>query len=76
MKKIGLYLDMRKSYGYLAGTYVRDKDAVIASMLICEMTAYYRTQGISLIQARENMYREYGVFAILSIALPLRGLRE
>ena len=51
------------SYGYLAGTYVTDKDAVIASMLICEMTAYYRTQGISLIQARENMYREYGVFA-------------
>ena len=52
-----------ESYGYLAGTYVRDKDAVIASMLICEMTAYYRTQGISVIQARENMYREYGVFA-------------
>lgn len=52
-----------ESYGYLAGTYVRDKDAVIASMLICEMTAYYRTLGISLIQARENMYREYGVFA-------------
>lgn len=52
-----------ESYGYLAGTYVRDKDAVIASMLICEMTAYYRTQGISLIQARENMYNEYGVFA-------------
>ena len=52
-----------ESYGYLAGPYVRDKDAVIASMLICEMTAYYRTQGISLIQARENMYREYGVFA-------------
>lgn len=52
-----------ESYGYLAGTYVRDKDAVIASMLICEMTAYYRTQGISLIQALENMYREYGVFA-------------
>lgn len=52
-----------ESYGYLAGTYVRDKDAVIASMLICEMTAYYRTQGISLIQARDNMYNEYGVFA-------------
>lgn len=52
-----------ESYGYLAGTYVRDKDAVIASMLICEMTAYYRTQGISLIQARKNMYNEYGVFA-------------
>ncbi|MGN0620865.1 MAG: phospho-sugar mutase [Porcipelethomonas sp.] len=51
-----------ESYGYLAGTYVRDKDAVIASMLICEMAAYYRTQGISLLQARENMYKTYGVY--------------
>ncbi len=51
-----------ESYGYLAGTYVRDKDAVVASMLICEMAAYYRTQGISLLEARENMYKEYGVF--------------
>ena len=59
----GFIFGFEESYGYLAGTYVRDKDAVIASMLICEMTAYYRTQGISLIQARENMYREYGVFA-------------
>lgn len=51
-----------ESYGYLAGSYVRDKDAVVASMLICEMAAYYRTQGISLLQARENLYRKYGVF--------------
>ncbi len=51
-----------ESYGYLAGSYVRDKDAVIASMLICEMAAYYRTQGISMLEARENMYKEYGVF--------------
>ena len=51
-----------ESYGYLAGTYVRDKDAVVASMLICEMAAYYRTQGISMIQARDNMYKKYGVF--------------
>ncbi len=51
-----------ESYGYLAGSYVRDKDAVVASMLICEMAAYYRTQGITLLQARENMYRKYGVF--------------
>lgn len=52
-----------ESYGYLAGSYVRDKDAVVASMLICEMAAYYRTKGISLLQARETMYNEYGVFA-------------
>ncbi len=51
-----------ESYGYLSGTYVRDKDAVVASMLICEMAAYYRTQGISMLQARENMYKKYGIF--------------
>ena len=51
-----------ESYGYLAGNYVRDKDAVNASMLICEMAAFYRTKGISLIQARENMYKTYGVY--------------
>lgn len=51
-----------ESYGYLAGTYVRDKDAVVASMLICEMAAYYRTKGISMMQARENLYKKYGVY--------------
>lgn len=51
-----------ESYGYLAGSYVRDKDAVVASMLICEMAAFYRTKGISLIQARANMYAKYGVY--------------
>lgn len=51
-----------ESYGYLSGGYVRDKDAVNASMLICEMAAYYRTQGITLMQARENMYKKYGMF--------------
>ena len=51
-----------ESYGYLSGSYVRDKDAVDASMLICEMAAYYRTQGITLLQARENMYKKYGFF--------------
>ena len=51
-----------ESYGYLSGTYVRDKDAVVASMLICEMAAYYRTKGISLLQARENLYNKYGLF--------------
>lgn len=51
-----------ESYGYLAGGYVRDKDAVVASMLICEMAAFYRTKGISLIEARKNLYNEYGVY--------------
>ncbi len=51
-----------ESYGYLAGTYVRDKDAVVTSMLICEMAAYYRSQGITLLQARQNMYEKYGIY--------------
>ncbi|MBE6855061.1 MAG: phospho-sugar mutase [Ruminococcus sp.] len=51
-----------ESYGYLAGTYVRDKDAVVASMLIVEMAAFYRTKGISMIEARDNLYKKYGVY--------------
>ena len=51
-----------ESYGYLAGGYVRDKDAVVASMLICEMAAFYRSQGKSLIQVRREMYEEYGFY--------------
>ena len=49
-----------ESYGYLAGRYVRDKDAVIGSMLICEMAAYYRSIGSSLKQRMEEIYSEYG----------------
>ncbi|MDR0821579.1 MAG: phospho-sugar mutase [Oscillospiraceae bacterium] len=51
-----------ESYGYLAGSYVRDKDAVIGSMLICEMAAYYRSKGVSLIEARKHIYDEYGYY--------------
>lgn len=49
-----------ESYGYLAGPYVRDKDAVVASMLICEMAAYYRSIGSSVKQRLEEIYKEYG----------------
>ena len=49
-----------ESYGYLAGPYVRDKDAVIASMLICEMAAYYRSIGSSLKERLEEIYKQYG----------------
>ena len=49
-----------ESYGYLAGPYVRDKDAVIGSMLICEMSAYYRSIGSSLKQRMEEIYAQYG----------------
>lgn len=51
---------MEESYGYLSGGYVRDKDAVNGAFLICEMFAYYKTQGLSLIEKLEELYKEYG----------------
>lgn len=49
-----------ESYGYLSGTYVRDKDAVDAAFLICEMFAYYKTRGISLLDRLASLYADYG----------------
>lgn len=51
-----------ESYGYLGGTYVRDKDAVIASMLICEMVAFYKAEGKSLIDVLDGLYKKYGYY--------------
>ena len=51
-----------ESYGYLAGTYARDKDAVVASMLICEMAAHYKLEGVSLLTALNNLYAKYGFY--------------
>ncbi len=50
-----------ESYGYLAGSYVRDKDAVVASMLICEMASFYKGQGKSLLDKMEELYAAYGM---------------
>lgn len=51
-----------ESYGYLGGSYVRDKDAVIGSMLICEMVAYYKAEGKSLIDMLDMLYKKYGYY--------------
>ena len=51
-----------ESYGYLSGTYVRDKDAVVASMLVCEMAAYYKKQGKSLADVIDGLYEEFGYY--------------
>ena len=51
-----------ESYGYLAGGYVRDKDAVVAAMLICEMVAYYKSKGLNLVQVLSNLYDKYGYY--------------
>lgn len=62
-----------ESYGYLAGTYVRDKDAVVASMLICEMAAYYRTKGKSLAQVMDEIYKEYGYYLNVTNSYTFEG---
>ncbi len=51
-----------ESYGYLPAAYVRDKDAVVASMLICEMAAYYKTQGLSLLDKLASIFNEHGYY--------------
>ncbi|HHV50495.1 MAG TPA: phospho-sugar mutase [Clostridiales bacterium] len=51
-----------ESYGYLAGDYVRDKDGVVASMLVCEMAAYYKAQGKTLLDVLNELYREHGFY--------------
>jgi phosphoglucomutase len=62
-----------ESYGYLAGNFVRDKDAVIASMLICEMCLYYKEQGKSLYDALIELYEKYGYFKENLVSLELKG---
>lgn len=62
-----------ESYGYLAGEFVRDKDAVIASMLIAEMTLYYKNKGMSLYEALINLYKKYGFFKEELVSIELKG---
>lgn len=61
-----------ESYGYLAGTHVRDKDAVVASMLICEMTRWYRARGMDLVDAMQALYERYGYYknSLLTLSYP------
>jgi len=55
-------LGFEESYGYLSGGYVRDKDAVNGSMLICEMASYYKTKGMTLVDAINELYNKYGFY--------------
>ena len=55
-------MGFEESYGYLAGTHARDKDAVVASMLICEMAAFYKAQGKGLAQVMDEIYDEFGYY--------------
>ena len=62
-----------ESYGYLSGTYVRDKDAVVASMLICEMAAYYKKQGKTLLEVLDSLYAEFGVYLHAQVNAAFEG---
>lgn len=62
-----------ESYGYLVGTHARDKDAVVSSMLICQMAAWYKNQGKTLVQALDEIYDEYGYFLDFLDSFVLNG---
>ena len=70
----GFLLGFEESYGYLLGTYARDKDAVEASMLILEMTAYYKKRNMTLSDALEKLYEKYGVYSEQTIDIYMEGL--
>jgi len=72
-RKSDYIFGFEESYGYLAGTYVRDKDAVNAAMLICQMAAYYKKQGKTLIDRLDELYDEYGNFFNTLLELTFEG---
>ncbi|MGM9531854.1 phospho-sugar mutase [Intestinibacter sp.] len=63
-----------ESYGYLVGTHARDKDGVVASLLIAEMAAYYYDKGLSLYEGLQALYEKYGYFKEKTISLTLKGI--
>jgi len=70
----GHYLfGFEESYGYLKGTYSRDKDAVVAAMLIVEMAAYYKKKGMTLCDALESVYEKFGYYAEKTINIAFKG---
>ena len=71
----GHYLfGFEESYGYLKGTYARDKDSVVASMLIVEMAAYYKAKGMTLYDALLRMYEKYGYYTETTVNVAMKGL--
>lgn len=72
---VGTYLfGFEESYGCLAGTYARDKDAVVATMLIAEMALYYREQGLSLYDQLQNIYKKYGYYNEFVVSVTMEGI--
>lgn len=73
-RKDDFIFGFEESYGYLAGTHARDKDAVVASMLICQMARYYRTQGKNLYQAMQDIYQEFGYYHNRTLSFAFEGV--
>lgn len=66
-------IGFEESYGYLVGTHARDKDGVVASMLIAEMAAYYKTKNKSLYEALQDIYKEYGYYNERTVSFTMPG---
>jgi phosphoglucomutase len=66
-------IGFEESYGYLVGTHARDKDGVVASMLIAEMAAYYKTKNMSLYEALQEIYKKHGVYAEKTVSIVMPG---
>ncbi|MEE1014040.1 MAG: phospho-sugar mutase [Clostridia bacterium] len=72
---VGTYLfGFEESYGYLKGTYARDKDAVVATMLIAEMALYYQEKGSSIFEQMDNIYKKYGYYKEQVESVTLEGI--
>lgn len=66
-------IGFEESYGYLVGDHARDKDGVVASMLIAEMAAYYKTKGKSLYEALQDIYAKYGYYSEKTVSITMPG---
>lgn len=66
-------IGFEESYGYLVGTHARDKDGVVASMLIAEMAAYYKEKGLSLYEQLQNIYKKYGYYCEKTVSFTMPG---
>ena len=64
-----------ESYGYLAGTHARDKDAVVSTVLVCELAAYYKNQGMTLYEALQALYKKYGYYKETLHSVTLTGIK-
>ena len=73
-KNYNFVFGFEESFGYLSGDYVRDKDAVVSTMLICELAALYKSKGLTLADGIEELYKKYGYFGDRVKSITLEGI--